>query len=61
MIPSPIKRIIHCILWTLTIVSPAAGQDTLLLFHPTVENLEILGNLVSQKILPLEEFHVKGV
>ena len=58
---SGIKQIITCLPWILAFVTPSAGQDTLLLFHPTTGNLEILGNLVSRRILPLEEFHVKGV
>jgi len=37
------------------------AQDTLLLFHPTVYNLELLESLVGQDLLKLEGYHVLGV
>ncbi len=37
------------------------AQDTLLLFHPTAYNLELLESLVRQDMLNLEGYHVLGV
>ncbi len=31
-----------------------AGQDTLLLFHPTSDNIAVIKNLADEKILDLE-------
>ncbi len=38
-----------------------SGQDTLLLFHPTVDNLQVIHHLVDRGILELEEIHILGV
>jgi putative glutamine amidotransferase len=37
------------------------AQDTLLLFHPTVSNLEVIENLIQEELLNLEGYHVLGV
>ena len=37
------------------------AQDTLLLFHPTAYNLEIVEKLVMENLLDLEGYHVLGV
>ncbi len=42
-------------------VSQLSGQDTLLLFHPTAYNLEVIQNLMDEDILSLEEYHILGV
>ncbi|MDF1576304.1 MAG: gamma-glutamyl-gamma-aminobutyrate hydrolase family protein [Bacteroidales bacterium] len=39
----------------------SAGQDTLLLFHPTVYNLEVIQKLMEEELFPLEGYHVLGV
>jgi len=39
----------------------ARGQDTLLLFHPTAYNLEVIQKLVEDDLFPLEGYHVLGV
>ena len=48
----------------LILISPSArltGQDTLLLFHPTVGNLQVIQQLTENKVLDLEGIHVLGV
>jgi putative glutamine amidotransferase len=37
------------------------AQDTLLLFHPTAGNLEVIESLVAEGVLDLEGYHVLGV
>ncbi len=37
------------------------GQDTLLLFHPTAYNYQMLQNLADEGLLSLEGYHVLGV
>lgn len=37
------------------------GQDTLVLFHPTAYNLEVIQNLVDEGLLSLEGYHLLGV
>ena len=37
------------------------GQDTLLLFHPTAYNLEVIQKLVDEDLLSLEGYHLLGV
>ena len=37
------------------------GQDTLLLFHPTAYNFQVVQNLVDEGLLSLEGYHVLGV
>lgn len=38
-----------------------AAQDTLLLFHPTSDNLQVLESLVSKGVLCLDGYHILGV
>jgi hypothetical protein len=38
-----------------------AGQDTLLLFHPTTDNIAVIKNLADEKILDLDGYHILGV
>ncbi len=38
-----------------------SAQDTLLLFHPTAYNLEVIRNLSEDQMLDLEGYHVLGV
>ncbi|MDX2431470.1 MAG: gamma-glutamyl-gamma-aminobutyrate hydrolase family protein [Bacteroides sp.] len=37
------------------------AQDTLLLFHPTAYNLDLMDSLVQQGLLDLEGYHILGV
>lgn len=37
------------------------AQDTLLLFHPTANNIKVIENLIEQELLDLEGYHVLGV
>ena len=39
----------------------ARGQDTVLLFHPTAYNLEVIQKLVEDDLFPLDGYHVLGV
>lgn len=45
----------------LSLMGPVRGQDTVLLFHPTAYNLEVIQNLVDQGLFRLEGYHVLGV
>jgi putative glutamine amidotransferase len=38
-----------------------AAQDTLLLFHPTADNLEVLENLARMDMLDLKGYHILGI
>lgn len=38
-----------------------SAQDTLLLFHPTAYNLEVIQNLLEEEIFALEDYHILGV
>ncbi len=60
---NPVKNLSPALfLFLLWCLAPAAGgQDTLLLFHPTVYNLEVIQNLMDKALLNLEGYHVKGV
>lgn len=37
------------------------AQDTVLLFHPTAYNLEIIQNLIEEDLFPMDGYHVLGV
>ncbi|MEN8201622.1 MAG: gamma-glutamyl-gamma-aminobutyrate hydrolase family protein [Bacteroidota bacterium] len=39
----------------------SSAQDTLLLFHPTAYNLEVLQKLLDEGILALDDYHILGV
>ena len=39
----------------------SSGQDTLLLFHPTAYNLEVIQKLMDEELFQLENYHVRGV
>jgi putative glutamine amidotransferase len=39
----------------------ARGQDTVLLFHPTAYNFEVIQKLVEDDLFPLDGYHVLGV
>jgi len=47
--------LLYCIIFSLN------AQDTLLLFHPTANNIEILQNLDQQDLFDLEGYHVLGI
>ncbi len=38
-----------------------SAQDTLLLFHPTAYNVEVIQTLMNEGVFPLEAYHVLGV
>jgi len=38
-----------------------AGQDTLLMVHPTADNIHLVDRLIGQGIFPLEGYHLLGV
>ena len=38
-----------------------AGQDTLLLFHPTSYNLEVVQNLIDEGVFSMDGYHLLGV
>lgn len=44
-----------------TCATLSGAQDTLLLFHPTTYNLELIEHLEQEKLLDLENYHVLGV
>ena len=55
-------RHLACILATLGgMITWATAQDTLLLFHPTAYNLDVIETLVNEGMLDLEGYHVLGV
>ena len=39
----------------------SSGQDTVLLFHPTAYNLEVIQKLVDEELFQLDGYHVLGV
>ena len=45
----------------LSMLCIAAGQDTVLLFHPTAYNLELFQKLNEEEIFSLDAYHVLGV
>lgn len=57
------KRILRyfCLIFLLANTFNSWGQDTLLLFHPTAYNIQVVQNLVDEGLLSLEGYHVLGV
>jgi len=55
-----LKSITRLIL-LLSLSISALGQDTILLFHPTAYNLEVIRKLEDEKLFPLDGYHVLGV
>jgi putative glutamine amidotransferase len=55
------KLLITCLLILLLGPARMAAQDTLLLFHPTAYNMELLHQLSEDNMLNLEGIHVLGV
>jgi len=45
----------------LSVTLTSRGQDTVLLFHPTAYNLEVIQKLVDQELFPLKAYHLLGV
>lgn len=45
----------------LVLLGPVRSQDTVLLFHPTAYNLEIIKNLADDGLFRLDGYHVLGV
>lgn len=39
----------------------ATGQDTLLIVHPTADNIHLMDRLIGQGIFPLQGYHLLGV
>lgn len=54
------KRVLTILLFT-TLFTSLQSQDTILLFHPTVSNINTIHFLLEEEILQLEDFHFKGV
>lgn len=50
-----------CLAFLLSGSLMSRGQDTLLLFHPTAYNIQVVQNLMDQGLLSLEGYHVLGV
>jgi putative glutamine amidotransferase len=50
-----------CLAVLLGISFASRGQDTLLLFHPTAYNIQVIQNLVNEGLLSLEGYHILGV
>lgn len=50
-----------CLTFLLSNTFSSWGQDTLLLFHPTAYNIQVVQNLVDEGLLTLEGYHVLGV
>ena len=55
-----VNRIL-CLTFLLSNTLASSGQDTLLLFHPTAYNIQVIQNLVDEGLLSLEAYHVLGV
>jgi putative glutamine amidotransferase len=55
------KRLFLLFLFLAGRVVCTGAQDTLLLFHPTAGNLEVIEKLVSEGVLDLEGYHVLGI
>lgn len=55
------KKISLILLFLVLRVSFSAGQDTLLLFHPTAYNIEVIKSLADDRMLDLDGYHVLGV
>jgi putative glutamine amidotransferase len=52
---------ITALILLLSLTFTSRGQDTVLLFHPTAYNLEVIQKLVDQELFPLDAYHVLGV
>lgn len=52
---------ILCLILLLFLSYPGRGQDTVLLFHPTAYNLEVVQNLLEEEVFLLDGYHVLGV
>lgn len=50
-----------CLILLLSTLINSRAQDTVLLFHPTAYNLEVIRNLVEEDLFQLEGYHVLGV
>lgn len=55
------KRLIHLVLFCFCALVNLHGQDTLLMFHPTAYNLEVAQQLIDEKILDMDGYHLLGV
>ena len=53
-----IHRSITSLILLLVLNFTSRGQDTVLLFHPTAYNLELIQKLVEKDLFPLEGYHV---
>lgn len=54
---------IHALIVLLLLLSPqrGKGQDTLLVIHPTADNIHLLDQLIEKGYFPLEGYHLLGV
>jgi putative glutamine amidotransferase len=55
-----VQRIL-CIYFLIISTVASRGQDTLLLFHPTAYNFQVIQNLVDEDLLSLDGYHLLGV
>jgi putative glutamine amidotransferase len=55
------RSFIACLILLFSTFVTSRAQDTVLLFHPTAYNLEIIRNLVEEGLFPLEGYQVLGV
>ena len=53
--------ILPLLLFLFLSLTPVTGQDTLLIFHPTVNNLEVIRHLMEEEILDLADMHLLGI
>lgn len=52
---------IYALILLLAVNLSSRGQDTVLLFHPTAYNLEVIQKLVDGELFSLDAYHVLGV
>lgn len=55
------SSILPALLFLVLNLARVTGQDTLLIFHPTIYNLELIGQLMDQDILELDDMHLLGI
>ncbi len=55
------KKTILSLFIVLGVSAICRATDTLLLFHPTAYNLELVKTLIDEELFPLSNFHIQGV
>ncbi len=56
-----IRSSIYSLILLLAVTLSSRGQDTVLLFHPTAYNIEVIQKLVEEGLFSLDGYHVLGV